>query len=310
MWTLVSGLFMGWAQGSNDAASLFGPAVETQALGFRAAACLVSVFAILGAALVGSRGFSTYGAIGSQTLLTSLTTMLAAGTTVILMTGLRLPVSGTQAVVGAIIGGALLTGGVDFHPLSKIFVSWILTPLSGLVAAYVPYRLISLHPRALLGRLASRERVVRIGLILVTAYAAFAYGANNVANVTGVFVRAGVIAPLPAALVGSAALALGIQTLGRRVIRTVGSAIVSLNPFAALVVVLAQAVTLYGYALLGVPVSISQAVIGAIVGIGLVKGVRTIDGRILLRVAFGWIGTPVIACAVSLGFALLARAVG
>jgi len=310
MWTLIAGAFMGWAQGSNDAASLFGPAVETQALRFRAAACLVSAFAILGAAIVGSRGFSTYGAIGDQTLTSSLTAMIAAGITVVLMTALRLPVSGTQAVVGAIVGGALVTGGVHVETLSMIFLSWVLTPLGGLIAAYVPYRLVSLHPGALLGRLAARERVVRVGLILVTAYAAFAYGANNVANVTGVFVKAGVIGPLPAALFGAAALSLGIQTLGRRVIRTVGSAIVTLNPFAALIIVLAQAITLNVYALLGVPVSISQAVIGAVVGIGLVKGARMINGRILRRVAFGWIGTPAIACALSLGLAHLARWVG
>jgi inorganic phosphate transporter, PiT family len=307
MWALVAGVFMGWAQGSNDAASLFGPAVETQALRFRQAAWLVAFFAVLGAVMVGTRGFATYGAIGSQTLLTSFTTMLAAGVTVAMMTGLRLPVSGTQAVVGAIVGGAILTGGAHFAPLVKIFVSWVLTPLGGLVAAYIPYRLISLHPRTLLGRLSSRERFVRVGLVLVTAYAAYSYGGNNVANITGVFVKAGLLAPLPAALIGSGALVLGMHTLGGRVIRTVGSAIVTLNPFAALVIVLAQAVTLNVYALLGVPVSISQAVIGAIVGIGLVKGARTIDRRVLLRVAFGWIGTPAIACAISLGFAALAR---
>ncbi len=308
MWTLIAGVFMGWAQGANDAANLLGPAVETLALRFWTAAGLASGFLILGAVMVGSRGFSTYGAIGDQTLFTSFAVMVAAGITVTGMTLLGLPVSGTQAVVGAIIGGTLLTGGVHLEPLVKIFLSWVLTPLGGLIAAYVPYRLISLHPQTLLGRLSTRERIVRFGLILVTAYAAYSYGANNVANITGVFVKAGLIAPLPAALVGSAALALGILTFSHRVIRTVGSAIVSLNPFAALVVVLGEAITLYVYALLGVPVSASQAVVGAVVGIGLAKGVRTIDVRVLNRVLFGWLGTPTIACGISLGLSLLVRA--
>jgi len=309
MWTLIAGIFMGWAQGANDAANLIGPAVETFALRFWTAAGLASAFLVLGAVMVGSRGFVTYGAIGDQTLLTSFAVMLAAGITVTGMTILGLPVSGTQAVVGAIVGGALLSGGVHLEPLVKIFLSWILTPLGGLVAAYIPYRLISLHPHTLLGRLSTRERVVRLGLILVTAYAAYSYGANNVANITGVFVKAGLILPLPAALIGSGALALGILTFSRRVIRTVGSRLVALNPFAALVVVLGEAITLYVYALFGVPVSASQAVVGAVLGIGLAKGARTIDTRVLKRVLFGWLGTPTVACAISVGLSLFLRQV-
>jgi PiT family inorganic phosphate transporter len=44
-----------------------------------------------------------------------------------------------------------------------------------------------------------------------------------------------------------------------------------------------------------------------VIGIGLVKGVKTIDLRVLLRVLFGWLGTPMIACALSLGLTLLVR---
>jgi len=95
------------------------------------------------------------------------------------------------------------------------------------------------------------------------------------------------------------------MTFSKRVIRTVGSGLVSLNPFAALMVILGEAITLNVYALFGVPVSASQAVVGAVVGIGLVKGVKTIDARALLRVLFGWVGTPAIACGLSLGLTLL-----
>jgi PiT family inorganic phosphate transporter len=97
------------------------------------------------------------------------------------------------------------------------------------------------------------------------------------------------------------------MTFSKRVIRTVGSGLVPLDPFAALVVVLGQAITLNVYAMFGVPVSASQAVVGAVIGIGLVKGVKTIDIRVLLRVLFGWVGTPTIACALSVGLTLLVR---
>ncbi len=127
------------------------------------------------------------------------------------------------------------------------------------------------------------------------------------ANVTGVYVKSGLLTPFYASLFGSAAIALGIMTFSKRVIHTVGSGLVPLDPFAALVVVLAQSITLNVYALLGVPVSASQAVVGAVIGIGLVKGVKTIDLRVLLRVLFGWVGTPTIACTLSVGLTLLVR---
>lgn len=310
MWTLIAGAFMGWGLGANDAANLFGPAVGSRALRFWTAASLASVFVVIGAVLMGSRGFATYGAIGTQTLVSSFTVMLAAGITVTIMTMLGLPISSTQATVGAIIGGSLLNAsGVNLQPLMKIFLSWILTPIGGLIAAYIPYKIITLYPHTLMGRFASQDRFVRWGLVLVTCYGAFSLGANNVANVTGVYVKAGLISPSFAALFGSLAIALGIMTFSKRVIRTVGSGLVPLDPFAALVVILAESITLNVYAMIGVPVSASQAVVGAVVGIGLVKGVKTIDGRALVRVLFGWLGTPTIACALSVALGLIARAI-
>ena len=307
MWTLIAGLFMGWSLGANDAANLFGPMVASAALKFWTAAGIAAAFVLVGAMTVGSRGFAAYEAIGAQTLLSSFLAMVAAGLTVTLMTFLGLPVSSTQAVVGAIVGAALISGGVSFHPLVKIFLSWVLTPLGGMIAAFIPYKLLTMFPSALPARMVTRNSVIRIGLILVTCYSAYSLGANNVANVTGVYVGAGVVSPSLAALIGALAIGTGILTFSRRVIRTVGNRIVSLDHLTALIVVLAEAITLNVYALIGVPVSASQAVVGAVLGIGLVKGVKTIDGRVLVRVLFGWIGTPAIAGAVSAGLGLFFR---
>jgi PiT family inorganic phosphate transporter len=76
---------------------------------------------------------------------------------------------------------------------------------------------------------------------------------------------------------------------------TVGKGIVPLDPFSALVVVLAQAMTLHLFTQVGVPVSSSQAVVGAVVGVGLMGDVHTISTRMLLKIALGWIGTPLAA---------------
>ncbi len=309
MWTLVSGIFMGWSLGANDAANLFGPMVGSGAMRFWTAALLASIFVLVGAMTVGGGCFATYDAIGTQTLLSAFLVTLAAGLTVTLMTILGLPVSSTQAVVGAILGAGLLTGGVSFAPLTKIGLSWILTPIGGLVAAYIPYKLLVLFPRALPSRLVQRAGVIRVGLILVTCYSAYALGANNVANVTGVYVSSGFLSPTLGAVIGALSIGLGILTFSRRVIETVGNDLVQLDAVTALIAILAEAITLNVYTVIGVPVSASQAVVGAVLGVGLVKGVKTIDGRVLLRVLFGWVGTPAIAGLLSAGLVLGVRLV-
>jgi PiT family inorganic phosphate transporter len=53
------------------------------------------------------------------------------------------------------------------------------------------------------------------------------------------------------------------------------------------------------YALIGVPVSTSQAIVGAVLGVGILKGARTIDRKTLSRILFGWTGTPVISAALT-----------
>ena len=136
-----------------------------------------------------------------------------------------------------------------------------------------------------------------------------ALGANNVANVTGPFVGEGMLTITEACAVGSGAIALGVVTYSRKVMMTVGRDLVQLDAFTALVAILAEAVTVHVYAIIGVPVSTSQAIVGAVLGVGLIKGVRTIQVKTLAKILFGWIGTLAISagitwlCYVALGAA-------
>ena len=306
MLSIGAGLFMGWSLGANDAANVFGPAVGSGALRFWAAASIAAVCVIAGAIVLGSRGFLTYEALGAQTITTSFFIMISAATTVTIMSFLGLPVSTTQAVVGAIVGAASVSGGMSLAPLAKIFLCWVVTPIGSMVIAYVFLKALAFLPSRYDGLL-SHDRAIRAGLIFATCYSAFALGANNVANVTGVYVASGLLIPKVAGIIGSVAIAAGMLTFSRRVVSTIGGRLVPLDSTTALVVLLAEAVTLNIYALLGVPVSASQAVVGAVLGVGFVRGVRTINGRILVGVLLGWVGTPIAAAAFSAGLVLLAN---
>src|SRR5690606_13712381 len=102
---LTSGLFLGWSLGANDASNAFGSAVGSKMISFRKAAIVASVAVILGAVMQGAGTSQTLGKLGSVNAIGgSFTLALASGVTVYLMTKLSIPVSTTQAIVGAIIG--------------------------------------------------------------------------------------------------------------------------------------------------------------------------------------------------------------
>ncbi len=247
MWYLLSGVYLGGTLGANDAANIFGTAVVTKALKFKTAALLSVIFVIIGSGLEGAGGMETLGGLAEQTLLTAFLSSLAAALTVTLMTVLELPVSTSQAVVGAIIGGNILTGTVDFSPLIPILFAWILTPIGGLVISFILYKLYSIFVQHRINNLKYFETFVRVGLVLAGMYGAYSLGANNVANVVGVFVEAGMFEPELAGIIGGMAIGLGIF-FSRGVMETIGRRITALTPLTALITVIAHSITLYIFA--------------------------------------------------------------
>ncbi|HRT90047.1 MAG TPA: inorganic phosphate transporter [Bacteroidales bacterium] len=320
---LTSGLFLGWSLGANDASNVFGSAVGSKMITFRRAAIIASLFVILGAVIQGAGASGTLGKLGSVNAIGgSFTVALAAAITVYMMTRLSLPVSTTQAIVGAIIGWNLFTGNrTDASTLTKIVTTWISGPVLGAIFAILLYMLIRRIKRKSGIHLIIFESYIKTGLIIVGAFGAYSLGANNIANVMGVFVPAfslddlnlGIFSLSSAQqlfLLGGLAIAAGILTYSKKVMETVGTGIISLSSEAALVVVLAQALVLFIFSSSSlsdllvkaglpriplVPVSSSQVIVGSVIGIGLYKGAGNINFRILGEIATGWISTPVIA---------------
>ena len=130
---LTSGLFLGWSLGANDASNAFGSAVGSKMISFRKAVIIASAAVILGAVMQGAGTSQTLGKLGSVNAIGgSFTLALVSGVTVYLMTKLSIPVSTTQAIVGAIIGWNLFTGNkTDAATLSTIVASWVSGPVLG-----------------------------------------------------------------------------------------------------------------------------------------------------------------------------------
>jgi len=319
---LSSGLFLGWSLGANDAANVFGTAVATKMVRFRTAAIICTVMVIIGAVVSGSGASHTLGKLGSITALGgAFAVTLSAALTVYWMTKASIPVSTSQAIVGAIIGYNLFSNTVtDPSVLTKIVSTWILCPLLSAMVAVMLYRFVNfVLSHAKLG-LFQLDSYTRVALILAGAFGSYSLGANNIANVMGVFVPQSPFnsfevfdhtfsSTAQLFMLGGIAIGVGVFTYSKRVMLTVGNGLLTLTPVLAWVVVMAHSIVLFLFSSVTiklwlesnglwsfplVPVSSSQAVIGAVIGIGLYRRQR-IQWKIVARIVSGWVATPIIS---------------
>lgn len=324
---LSSGLFLGWSMGANDAANVFGSAVGSRMISFSKAAFLCSVFIIIGAIFQGAGATGTLHALGNVNAIGgAFTVALAAGLAVFMMARLGLPVSTSQAIVGAIIGWNVFAGiPTDPEVFGKIASIWVVCPLLSASFAIILFLIFQRSLRRTTIHLIKQDAMIRWGLMCVGAFGAYSLGANNIANVMGVFVSSLKVPDLniytftvtgqqQLFFYGGISIAVGVYTFSKRTMTTVGNSLYKLSPEIALIVVMSTALVLFIFSSQGlnnilhsiglpgipmVPVSSSQATIGAILGIGLLKGGKEIKYNILGEIALGWMATPVIAGLIS-----------
>ena len=320
---LSSGLFLGWALGANDAANVFGTAVGTKMVSWRNAAIICSIFVILGAVISGGGTSHTLGKLGAISALPgAFMTALSAGFSVFVMTKSGLPVSTSQAIVGAIIGWNVFSNqSTDTATLTKILSTWIICPLLAAVIAIVLLKISKYFGRRIGFCLIRSDAYKRIALVFAGALGAYSLGANNIANVIGVFIP---VQPLPdftigsfyfsstqqLFLIGGLAIAFGVCTYSKKVMLTVGSDLGQLSSTSALIAVVSHSIVLFLFASQGleslllkyglptiplVPVSSSQAVVGAIFGISILQGVTAVKWHVLGKIIMGWIVTPIVS---------------
>ena len=270
-----------------------------------------------------AHGLGKLGAVNA--IAGSFTVALSAALTVYSMTKAGLPVSTSQAIVGAIIGWNCFSASLtDWTQLGKIFTTWVVCPLLGAIFSSIIYLATALIIRWTKPHILRQDFYTRWGLILAGAFGSYSLGANNIGNVMGVFVESNPFDTVTIGswftfsgtqqlfLLGSMAIAVGVFTYSKRVMMTVGSGLMPLSPVAAWVVVVAHSLVLFVFSStelqqfmvrLGlppiplIPVSSSQAVIGAVIGIAMVqargKALRQVNWPKILNVAGGWVATPI-----------------
>jgi len=279
---------------------------------------------VLGAIVSGAGTSQTLGKLGAISALPgAFMTALSAAFAVYAMTKFGVPVSTSQAIVGAIIGWNFFSNSpTDMSTLTKVLSTWIICPLlSGVIAIFL-YQIMKFSAKRVRIHMIRADAYKRVALIVAGALGAYSLGANNIANVVGVFIPAQPLPPFQVGgiilsstqqlfLLGGLSIALGVFTYSKRVMMTLGNDLGRLSATSALIAVISHSVVLFMFASVGletwlaglglptiplVPVSSSQAVVGAIVGISILQGAAAIRWSVLAKIIFGWIITPVAAC--------------
>lgn len=167
---------------------------------------------------------------------------------------------------------------------------------------------------------ASVEKVFAPLCVFTACSMAFAHGSNDVANGVGPMaavvsiVTTGAVTqesalPLWILLVGGGGIVIGLATLGYRVMKTIGKRITELTPSRGFCAELAAAATVVIASRLGLPVSTTHIIVGAVMGVGLARGIAAIDLRVVLGIVSSWIVTLPIGAALSALFYFGFRAV-
>ncbi|HIK87976.1 MAG TPA: inorganic phosphate transporter [Alphaproteobacteria bacterium] len=150
---------------------------------------------------------------------------------------------------------------------------------------------------------ASMEKIFGVLMIITAAAMAFAHGSNDVANAIGplaaiysVIDSGGMVSsksalPFWILFVGGVGIAVGLITYGHKVIATIGTGITQLTPSRGFAATLAAAATVVIASGTGIPVSTTQVLVGAVLGVGIARGMAALDTRIISRIFLSWLVT-------------------
>ncbi|MGH7448979.1 MAG: inorganic phosphate transporter [Longimicrobiales bacterium] len=168
------------------------------------------------------------------------------------------------------------------------------------------------------------ERVFALLQIATACFVAFAHGANDVANAIGpvaavvslhqagfAAVPATVDVPLWVLVLGGGGIVIGLATLGFKVIATIGREITEITPTRGFSAEFGAAATVLLASSLGLPISTTHTLVGAVIGVGFARGIGALNLRIIRNIVNSWIATvPVAACASALLFTIARVFVG
>lgn len=314
---LFIGFFVAFAIGSND--ETMSPAVGARVFSLGTAVVLGAFVNIIGAILMGQ---AVSEKVGSELVSGRILTMEMVFAVLISMAiwlilasvSHGVPISTTQCVVGSVIGVCIMAPflglqgwgpqSINFLVLLQVFLGWIVSPVIGFaIAAAVFYFVQKIQDRA--SGFYARERQEQIAAYALAVFlivTSLSRGGNDVANAVAPLVALpefntvyyigfltihGNLIPL---IVGGIGMGVGLIIVGRRVIRTVSTEIVSLSPSSALSASVSVSLVMFVGTAFGLPLSGTHVLVAALIAVGWVEQTE-IQKQQIRNIIVSWIIT-------------------
>ena len=313
-----------YINGFHDTANAIATSVTTRALkpGWAIAMSAVANFA---GALTGTAVAHTVGSGLIDTNVESQSVIAAAlvGAIIwnLLTWRLGIPSSSSHALIGGLLGAAFISAGFGAWKVDgivgKVLVPLVGSPLVGFAVGLLLMVLIfNVFRRAHPGRLNGAFRRLQV---LSAAWMAFSHGSNDAQKTMGIMtlalVTAGVIpefrVPLWVILVAATAISLGTAAGGWRIIKTMGTKVVKLDPVHGFAAETTAATVIFTASHFGMPVSTTHVISSAIMGVGSSDRMKTVRWGVARSIATAWVLTlPASGLAAAIAYLILSPILG
>lgn len=292
-----------YLNGVHDSSNLVSTVISSRAMGGRSALMMTAAAVFIGPFLLGVAVANTIGAemidpnaISLEIVLAALTSAIVWGVATWI---LGIPSSSSHALVGGMVGAAWAGAGfasIQLGGLEKVLIALFISPLLGLVAGFVITRLVfflawNAHPRI--------NYFFKRAQVATSLFLAIIYGANDAQKTMGIITLGLVTAgwldtfqvPGWVTFVSALGIALGSATGGWSLIRTLGGGFYRIKPVDGFCAQLASDVVVLGASLVGGPVSTTQVVSTAIMGVGAAERVTKVRWGVARDITLAWVLT-------------------
>jgi PiT family inorganic phosphate transporter len=323
--TIAVALLFDFTNGFHDTANAVGTAIGTRALPPSFAVGLTAILNLVGAVvttqLLHAEVANTVGSLvapaGGVAMSMLIAVLFGAITWNLFTWRAGLPSSSSHALIGALIGMGLAVYGLDtvqWGEVYPVFIALVTSPVVGLLIAYVlTVVLLNLFRRV---RPSHANGVFRRLQLFSSGFVAFSHGANDAQKTMAIITLAlfssghlpEFIVPTWVALAAAIAIGLGTWAGGWRIIRTMGTRIVRMEPVDGFAAQTAAAAVIQLATTWGLPVSTTQVVSGAVMGGGATRRFSAVRWGVARRIVWAWIFTIPASAVLAASAALLITA--
>jgi inorganic phosphate transporter, PiT family len=300
---IIFALIFDLTNGIRDSSNIVATMISSRAFSPRVAMGLTAVCEFLGPFIFGVAVAETIGngivVPSSVNLVVILAALLGAIFWNLLTWYLGLPSSSSHALIGGIIGSVMVGAGwqaIQLGGLEKVLIALFTSPLIGLVFGYVVTKIVV---RLCLTASPRVNWFFKNGQVLTAMALALCHGANDAQKTMGIITLALVTSkiidtfavPLWVIVLCAGCIALGTAQGGMRLIRTLGMKFYKIRPIDGFNSQLASATVILGNSLVGFPVSTTQVVSSAIMGVGAAERVNKVRWGVATEILTAWLLT-------------------